>query len=171
MAEFTRRRLADELGCTKQTVMAYERELGLDGHVSRRGQAVVYDEFAASAIAARAAGRFPARDEDGDGAAPSLEGLVGHYAAEVERLTRERTEMVERHAVEIERLGSLLADERELTLAMRGEVSELRAAKEEAEAKAARLTAALSAINSAPFWKRGKIAHLALMPPREGAGE
>lgn len=164
--EYTRKMLADELGCTKQTVAAYARGLDLEGHVVRRGQTDYYDEFAASAIASRAAGRFARRQEEkDDDPADLLQTMLGHYRSEVDRLAAERDAAEVRHAAEVDRLQQMLVDERELTGMMRGQIAEASSRAERAEAEAERYRRALSVIEAAPFWKRASLARAALALP------
>lgn len=171
--EYTRKMLADELGCTKQTVAAYAKELDLDGHVVRRGQTDYYDEVAASAIASRASGRFVRRQEaKADDPADLLQTMLDHYKSEVDRLRAEREAAEARHEAEVKRLQQLLADERELTDMMRGQLGdEARKAREaasraeRAESEALRYKQALAVIEVAPFWKRASLARKALALP------
>lgn len=171
--EYTRKMLADELGCTKQTIATYAKELDLDGHVVRRGQTDYYDETAASAIASRASGRFVRQQEaKADDPADLLQTMLEHYKSEVDRLRVERDAVESRHESEIERLQQLLIDERELTSMMRDQVqAEAQRSKEactraeKAEAEASRYKHALAVIEVAPFWKRASLARTALALP------
>lgn len=171
--EYTRKMLADELGCTKQTIATYAKGLDLDGHVVRRGQTDYYDEVAASAIASRASGRFARRQEaEADDPADLLQTMLEHYKSEVDRLRVERDAVEARHEAEIERLQQLLIDERGLTGMIRSQLmDEARKAKEaasraeKAEAEASRYRHALAVIEVAPFWKRASLARTALALP------
>lgn len=171
--EYTRKMLADELGCTKQTIATYAKELDLDGHVVRRGQTDYYDEVAASAIASRASGRFVRQQEvKADDPADLLQTMLEHYKSEVDRLRAERDAVESRHEAEIERLQQLLIDERELTSMMRDQVQaeeqrskEACTRAEKAEAEASRYKHALAVIEVAPFWKRAALARTALALP------
>ena len=171
--EYTRKMLADELGCTKQTIATYAKDLDLDGHVVRRGQTDYYDEVAASAIASRASGRFVRQQEvKADDPADLLQTMLEHYKSEVDRLRAERDAVESRHEAEIERLQQLLIDERELTSMMRDQVqAEAQRSKEacvraeKAEAEASRYKHALAVIEVAPFWKRASLARTALALP------
>lgn len=178
--EYTRKMLADELGCTKQTVATYAKELDLDGHVVRRGQTDYYDEVAASAIASRASGRFAKRQEaKADDPADLLQTMLGHYRSEVERLAAERESVEARHEAEVERLQQLLVDERELARVLRAQVgdearkaAEAASRAEEAEAEASRYRHALAVVEAAPFWKRAALARTALaLPAPQPRGE
>lgn len=175
--EYTRKMLADELGCTKQTVAAYAKALDLKGHVVRRGQTDYYDEFAASAIAARAAGRFARQQEaKADDTADLLQTMIEHYKSEIDRIRADRDAAEDRHAAEIDRLQQLLADERELTSMMREQLGEEARRAEEAsvhaeraDAQAARYKHALAVIEVAPFWRRASLARDALALPAPSA--
>lgn len=178
--EYTRKMLADELGCTKQTIATYAKDLDLDGHVVRRGQTDYYDEVAASAIASRASGRFARRQEAAaDDPADLLQAMLDHYKSEVDRLRADRDAVEARHEAEMERLQQLLVDERELTGVIRGQLmDEVRKAKEaasraeKAESEASRYKHALAVIEVAPFWKRASLARAALaLPAPSGQGE
>lgn len=177
--EYTRKMLAEELGCTKQTVATYAKDLDLEGHVVRRGQTDYYDEVAASAIASRASGRFVKQQEaKADDPADLLQTMLDHYKSEIDRLRADRDAVEARHEAEIERLQQLLIDERELTNMMRGqiceEVQKVREAAsraEKAEAQAARYKHALAVIEVAPFWKRASLARTALALPAPGIKE
>lgn len=169
--EYTRKMIADKIGCTKQTVAAYAKDLDLGGHVTRRGQTDYYDEFAASAIAARASGRFSRYQEERAGDPSDLvQVMLEHYKSEVERLRAELEAVEGRHEAEVNRIRQLLDDERELARMMGSQAAEANARAADAEARAARLTAALSAVESAPFWRKGGIARSALALPAPGDG-
>lgn len=177
--EYTRKMLADELGCTKQTIATYAKGLDLDGHVVRRGQTDYYDEVAASAIASCASGRFAKRQEaEADDPADLLQMMLEHYRSEVDRLRAEREASEARHEAEVERLQRLLDGERELAGMMRDQIrdeaqkaGEAASRAEKAEAEASRYRRALAVIEVAPFWKRASLARTALTlpaPPEQG---
>ena len=61
MAEVTKRQLAEQIGCTKQTITKAMQGLELGGHVVRRGQTDYFDEYAAKAVVREVFERTAAR--------------------------------------------------------------------------------------------------------------
>lgn len=162
MAEVTKRQLAEQIGCTKQTVTKAMQGLDLDGHVVRRGQTDYFDEYAASAIADVLAPRF-AKPTD-LGSKDVLLELLDHYKVALADSEAMRRADAERHAEELERYRSMLSglegelDDRAAMLA------DERALNSELGAKLASAREALAEIKAAPFWKRHAIAARALLP-------
>lgn len=162
MAEVTKRQLAEQIGCTKQTVTKAMRGLDLEGHVVRRGQTDYFDEHAASAIANVLAPRF-AKPTD-LGSKDVLLELLEHYKAALADSEAMRRAEAERHAEELERYRAMLSeleDELDDRAAM---LSDERVLNSELGAKLASAREALSEIKAAPFWKRHSIAVRALLP-------
>ena len=161
MTEVTKRQLAEQIGCTKQTVTKAMQGLDLDGHVVRRGQTDYFDEYAASAIADVLAPRF-AKPTD-LGSKDVLLELLDHYKVALADSEAMRAD-AERHAEELERYRSMLSglegelDDRVAMLA------DERALNSELGAKLASAREALAEIKAAPFWKRHAIAVRALLP-------
>lgn len=170
MIEVTKRQLAEQIGCTKQTVTKAMQGLDLDGHVVRRGQTDYFDEYAASAIADVLAPRF-AKPTDLESKDVLLE-LLDHYKAALADSEAMRKSEAERHAEELERYRSMLSglegelDDRAARLAEERELNS------ELGAKLASAREALAAIEAAPFWKRGAMAKAALaLPAPSNRGE
>lgn len=159
MTEVTKRQLAEQIGCTKQTVTKAMQGLDLDGHVVRRGQTDYFDEYAASAIADVLAPRF-AKPTDLESKDVLLE-LLDHYKAALADSEAMRKAEAERHAEELERYRDLLSglEDRAARLAEEHELNS------ELGAKLASAREALAAIEAAPFWKRGAMAKAALALP------
>lgn len=180
MAGITKSELATKLGCSKSTVYNAIAEMDLAGHIERRGKTDYLDDFAASAVSARIAGRFKPREEDHeteyflglvnmykdavDGMSEQLAAERASSAAASERHREDIEAMMGRYQHEIDSMQRMIDDERAAS-------SRLRDEKEAAASEVESLKRALAAIDAAPFWKRGAIARRVLALPAPEAGD
>lgn len=168
--EVTKTQLADQLGCSKSTVVNAIAALGdaMEGHIVRRGKSDYLDEFAASAIADKLTARFPARvpEVDADGAVEVYKDAYRRCQAELADLSDTYKRVIADKDAHIDRLSAEVAQARR---ERDDETSSHKADVERLEAEISRLREYAHRLEHAHWWqKRAIINAYGLLPAPKG---